>query len=88
MGPSSWGYFLFCAVWTLLVVVFLFAAEWQFQEHFAVAIARVALDAVTLFFWFGGFIAVATGIDARVCPAGNDFCGSIKAATVFGAFEW
>ncbi|RKU47558.1 hypothetical protein DL546_006717 [Coniochaeta pulveracea] len=88
MVPSSWGYFMFCAVWTFLVVIFLVVAEWRFQEHLLVAIARVALDVVTLFFWFGGFIAVATGLDARSCPAGNTFCSSIKTATVFGAFDW
>lgn len=79
---------MFCAVWTFLVVIFLVVAEWRFQEHLLVAIARVALDVVTLFFWFGGFIAVATGLDARSCPAGNTFCSSIKTATVFGAFDW
>jgi hypothetical protein len=79
---------MFCAVWTSLLVIFLVVAQWRFEEHFVFVIARVALDITTLFFWFGGFIAVAAGIDAQVCPTGNTFCGSIKAATAFGAFEW
>jgi hypothetical protein len=84
--PNSWGFLIFCSGWTFLVVIFLLIAGIRFADHVLVSYIRVAAEALTLLSWFAGFIAVAVEIGTDVCPAGS--CGSLKAATVFGAFEW
>ena len=77
---------MFCAVWTLLVVTFSLVAGLRFADHALTGYVRAAVEALALLSWFAGFIAVAVEIGTDVCPARS--CGSLKAATVFGAFEW
>jgi hypothetical protein len=44
---------------------------------------------VAVLSWLAGFIAVAVEIGTETCSAGkNSACGTLIAATVFGAFEW
>lgn len=64
--------------------------------------AMLALDALTMLFWFAGFIALAVfhhraeevyfGDDVgdyyKACSLAGGICGEIEAAAVFGAFEW
>ena len=65
-------------------------------------VAMLALDAVTMLFWFAGFIALAVlhhrveevyfqdrvGNVYKGCAVAGGFCGEIAAAVVFGALEW
>jgi hypothetical protein len=44
-------------------------------------------EAVTMIFWFAGFIAAAVWLTDTGCDRGSP-CRSLQAATVFGAFEW
>lgn len=44
----------------------------------------LAVDAITMIFWFAGFIALAVWISNHIA-GGNS---TIKAACVFAAFEW
>ena len=50
----------------------------------------LAAEAVTMIFWFSGFIALAVMISGygwtNWCR--GPVCQSMQAATVFGAFEW
>lgn len=48
--------------------------------------AILGVEALTMLFWFAGFIALAVWLDDRVCF--GSVCASAKAATVFAAFEW
>jgi len=54
--------------------------------RFAHRFAILAVEALTMLFWFAGFIALAVFLAGRVCY--GSVCGSAKAATVFAAFEW
>lgn len=60
--------------------------------------AMLGLDALTMLFWFAGFIALAVyhhqleevyfdGI-LQGCSVAGGYCGDVEAAVVFGAFEW
>lgn len=49
---------------------------------------RFVVEAVAFFSWLAGFIAVAVNIGSHECPAEENRCGLLKAATVFGALEW
>jgi hypothetical protein len=86
--PNAWGFLLFCSGWTLLGIIFLLIAGLSFADHAWIGYIRVSVEAVAFLSWLAGFIAVAVDIGSHICPAEENHCGSIKAATVFGALEW
>ena len=49
---------VFVSVWTLLILLYLSLAP-RFIASVAHPIAMLALDALTMLFWFAGFIALA-----------------------------
>jgi hypothetical protein len=79
---------MFCAGWTFLGVIFLLIARVRFADQILIGYIRVAVEAVALLSWLAGFIAVAVNIGSNACPAEENGCGSLKAATAFGALEW
>jgi len=88
---------IFTSVWTLLALLYLALAP-RFFSSVAHVMAIFALDALTMLFWFAGFIAlavfrsalevVANDIYTHGCSALFDVCPTLEAAVVFGAFEW
>ena len=88
---------VFNAVWTILVLIYLGLAP-RFFSRYAHVHAITALDALTMLFWFAGFIALAVLYHDIVsvanfeflsgCGVLGDYCGVSEAAVVFGAFEW
>lgn len=46
----------------------------------------LAAEALTMLFWFAGFIAMAVWLTDRLCY--GSICNAAKAATVFAAFTW
>jgi len=86
---GSINFMLFNGLWTFLLAVPYLALCPRFFPVAAHKFAVLAVDAVTMLFWFAGFIALAAllGDDLEHCPDGS-FCGTLKAETVFGAFEW
>jgi hypothetical protein len=79
---------LFCAGWTFLGVIFLFITGNRSADHTLIGYIRVAVEAVALLSWLAGFIAVAVNIGTNACPAEENGCGTLTAATVLGALEW
>lgn len=79
---------MFCAAWTVLGVIFLVVAGIRFVDHKWMGHVRVAVEGVALLSWLAAFVAVAVNIGSNECPLEENGCGSIKAATVFGALEW
>ncbi|KAK5941178.1 hypothetical protein PMZ80_006455 [Knufia obscura] len=86
--PDAWGFLMFCAAWTVLGVIFLLIAGIRFADHVLLGYVRVGVEAVALLSWLAGFVAVAVNIGSNACPAEENGCGTLKAATVFGALEW
>lgn len=92
---------VFVSVWTLLVLIYLALAP-RFFSAFAHPMAMLGLDALTMLFWFAGFIALAVlhhqfegvylgdgfGDAYHGCALAGGLCGEIEAAAVFGALEW
>lgn len=77
----------------MLVLIYLGLSP-RFFPKFAHPYAILALDAVTMLFWFAGFIALAVfendfsynvGFYSFGC---GSVCGQFKAAVAFGALEW
>ena len=88
---------IFTSVWTILVLIYLGLAP-RFFTRFAHVHAIAALDALTMLFWFAGFIALAVLYHDIVavanfeyfsgCGVLGDYCSVSEAAVVFGALEW
>lgn len=79
---------MFCAGWTFLGVFGLVVARVRYADHALVGYFRLAVEAVAFLSWLAGFIAVAVNIGSQQCPAEENGCGPLMAATVFGALEW
>lgn len=86
--PNAWGFLMFCAGWTVLVVMFCYVSEKVLMDYLWVGYIRIAVEAIALLSWFAGWIAVAVNIGTGACADNYVSCGALKAATVFGAFEW
>lgn len=86
--PGAWGFLMFCAAWTFLGVFFALFARVRYSDHALINYIRFAVEAVAFLSWLAGFIAVAVNIGSNECPAEENGCGLLKAATVFGALEW
>ena len=86
--PNAWGFLMFCAAWTVLIVIFHLIVGISFADRALISYICVAIEAVAVLSWLAGFIAVAVQISTNICSAGKNSCGLLKAVTVFGAFEW
>ncbi|MCJ1410678.1 hypothetical protein MMC19_004764 [Ptychographa xylographoides] len=86
---SALNFLLFNSLWTLLVLVYLFVSLRMTKiGHPFVVLAVVA---VTMLFWFAGWVALAAFLGGSLklaCDFGGTACGVLDAATAFGAFLW
>jgi occludin/MAL family lipid-associated protein len=88
-SPDSANFLLFCAVWTLLAVVYLVLSSHRFSDHpVGHKFGVLAVEVVTTIFWFAGWIAFATLLGDL--PASQRWVVKRvgEAAVVLAAFEW
>ncbi|QGA19318.1 hypothetical protein EYB26_007007 [Talaromyces marneffei] len=78
---------LFNSIWTLLVALPYLSLVPIFFANLSHHYAVLVIEIVTMIFWFAGFIALGASLPPPRACHGN-FCSSLQAATVFGAFEW
>jgi len=86
-SPSQANFLLFCSVWTILALLYLILTP----THYPTAAHKfgiLAADALTMIFWFAGFIAMAVLLTDVGCGRYWGVCRAAEAATVFAAFEW
>ena len=86
-SPSQFNFLIFCGVWTALLAVPYLTLAPRLYAPSAHKLAILAVEAITMIFWFAGFIAGAVYLDDLVFCDGS-FCSSAKAGVVFAAFEW
>ena len=100
-SPSQVSFMIFVSVWTVLALIYLTFTP-KFVPSIAHVFAIMALDALTMLFWFAGFIALAvfrhdisdTGVEINysdifsACSLLSNICPTMEAAVVFGALEW
>lgn len=84
--PSELSFIVFVSVWTMVVSIYLLVAPLKFPR-LAPVIAVLALDALTMLFWFAAFIALAVW-KSNLSFCWGRICQTIVAGIVFGAFEW
>lgn len=85
--PSEVSFIVFASVWTMVVTIYLLVASLKFPK-LAPVIVVLALNAVTMLFWFAAFIALAVWKSNHFRKCHVRFCDTIVAGIVFGAFEW
>lgn len=84
-SPSEVNFLIFSSVWTLLALAYLIIAPARFPTA-SHKYGILAAEAITMIFWFAGFIALAVFLSDRVCF--GSVCSAAKAGTAFAAFEW
>lgn len=84
-SPSEVNFLVFVAVWTILALVYLILAPWRFPA-LAHVYTILAVEALTMIFWFAGFVALAVFLGDRVCY--GTVCSCAKATAVFAALQW
>ncbi|MCJ1307255.1 hypothetical protein MMC25_000901 [Agyrium rufum] len=85
-SPSQINFLIFNAVWTLLFLVYSSIVP-VYLPRLANKFAILALETLTMLFWFAGFVALAVFVSSLSICSGN-VCRSAQAAIVFAAFEW
>lgn len=86
-SPPQISFLLFTAIWTLLALTYLLIIPHRFSNTLLADPKLVlAVEAVTMLFWFAGFVALAVFLADRVCF--GRVCAAAKAAAVFGGFAW
>ncbi len=86
-SPDPANFMLFNSLWTLLVIAYVGIAPLYLTRIFH-RLASLALEAVTLIFWFAGSIALAVYVGGPINCGRSTWCGSIEAAVAFGFFLW
>ncbi|CAK7230963.1 hypothetical protein SCUCBS95973_007751 [Sporothrix curviconia] len=86
--PDAWGFLLFCAVWSILGVVCLILASVFFAPRRLTSYIFLAVEGIAVLSWLAGFVATAVNVGTSTCPAEENGCGAIIAATVFAALEF
>ncbi|KAF2118991.1 hypothetical protein BDV96DRAFT_643152 [Lophiotrema nucula] len=89
LSPHEVNWMIFSPVWTLFAIVPLTLIPWKMQRIADLPIAKFGLlflEAMTMLYWFGGFIALAVFLSDRICF--GTVCMVAKAGTVISALEW
>ncbi|KAF2016620.1 hypothetical protein BU24DRAFT_423000 [Aaosphaeria arxii CBS 175.79] len=89
MAPSEVNFMVFTPVWSILSVIPLILIPLK-MPHLATStvpkIGLIALEALTMLYWFAGFIALAVFLSDRICF--GTVCSVAKAGTALSAFSW
>ncbi|KAF2264287.1 hypothetical protein CC78DRAFT_533349 [Lojkania enalia] len=80
---------IFAPVWTVLSLVplILLPLKWPYMATGSPGkFLLLALECVTMLYWFSGFIALAVFLSDRICF--GTVCSVAKAGTAISAFQW
>jgi hypothetical protein len=88
-SPAQVSFLIFVPVFSLLTLVPIFLIPLKFSSLLSSAGIRwglVALDGLTMLFWFAGFVALAVFLNGRIC-FGQVGAGA-RAGAVVGGLSW
>ncbi|KAF1844668.1 uncharacterized protein K460DRAFT_365611 [Cucurbitaria berberidis CBS 394.84] len=88
-SPSEVNFLLFAPAWSVLVLVPLLVIPLRFSHLLLSPAAKyglLGLEALTMLFWFGGFIALAVFLRDRICF--GMVCDVARAGTAVSAVNW
>lgn len=86
-SSSTVNFLLFLACWTLLLALPYVALAPIWFPRISNLVIITAVEALTMLFWFAGFIALGAQLPPPSKCHGHR-CRTLQAATVFGSFEW
>ena len=86
-APGEANYMLFCAVWTIVALVYLGLTPGRFPTV-AHKFGILTVEILTMIFWFAAWIALAALLGDAGCDQAWGVCRAATAATIFAAFEW
>jgi len=86
-SPSRISFMLFSSIWTLLILLYVGLTP-LYLARLHHKLVALALDALTMLFWFAGSIAVATLFSGPGSCGADSVCHTINAAVAFGFFLW
>ncbi len=78
---------LFNSIWSLLVLAYVGLAPLYCTRIFH-RLASLALEAITMLFWFAGSIALAVFVGGPYYCGNSNYCRVLEAAVAFGFFLW
>ncbi|KAL1998013.1 hypothetical protein VTN02DRAFT_204 [Thermoascus thermophilus] len=82
------NFMLFNGVWTLFIATPYLALAPVFFPNITNQFIILLAEALTMIFWFAGFIALAALLPGPGWCSKFGPCRALEAATVFGAFAW
>jgi hypothetical protein len=88
-SPSEVNFLIFAPSWTVLALGALIAVPLKFSHLLASKGARMgllALEGLTMMYWFAGFIALAVFLSDRICF--GTVCDVARASTAISAVNW
>ncbi|KUI55819.1 hypothetical protein VP1G_03207 [Cytospora mali] len=85
-SPDRVNFMLFNSIWSLVILAYVGITPIYLRSFFHKT-AALALEAITMIFWFAGAIALAVWVGLPYCY-GNNFCQTLQAAVAFGFFLW
>ncbi|KAH9867390.1 hypothetical protein IAQ61_007982 [Plenodomus lingam] len=88
-APSEIAFLVFTSVWSLASLLPLLLFPLRFSHLLAKPIVRyglLALEAMTMVYWFAGFIALAVFLNDRVCF--GMVCDTARAGAGVSAASW
>ena len=86
-APGEANYMLFCAVWTIVALVYLGLTPGRFPTV-AHKFGILTVEILTMIFWFAAWIALGVLLGDAGCDQAWGVCRAATAATIFAAFEW
>lgn len=89
MSPVEVNFLIFSPVWSLLAIAALVVVPMKMTSFASSTAGRyglLALEILTMLYWFGGFVALAVFLRDRICFGG--VCDVAKAGTALSAVSW
>jgi hypothetical protein len=83
------SFLVFTPVWSLVALIALVVMQLKFAHLTASPLARyglLALEGLTMLYWFAGFVALAVFLADRICF--GQVCDVARAGTVISAISW
>lgn len=88
-SPTEVNFLIFAPSWTVLALSALVIVPLKFSHMLSskgAQIGLLALEGLTMLYWFGGFVALAVFLSDRICF--GTVCDVARASTAISAMNW
>ncbi|KAL5118822.1 hypothetical protein ACEQ8H_003325 [Pleosporales sp. CAS-2024a] len=88
-SPSEVNFLIFAPAWSVLVLASVIIVPLKFSHMLSSKTAQIgllAMEGLTMLYWFGGFVALAVFLSGRICF--GTVCDVARASTALSAINW